>query len=133
MVRGGVEAAHDVEQVAVGLEVDTELARATMGERHPERGRKSVAEARAPAAAAGSLGLPVPEPARPALPGAVGEYPILVLDDLPDLGREHGGRQRLRRALKADRSLPLGAERGVPEGDALRAGAAFGGGAVVAK
>jgi len=37
-MRGGVEAAHDVKQVAVGLEVDTELARVTMGERHPESG-----------------------------------------------------------------------------------------------
>src|SRR5262249_58177169 len=90
----------DVEHMAVGLEVDTELGGATMGERHPERGRKSIAETRAPAAAAGSLGLPVPEAARPAFAGAVGEYPVLVLDDLPDLGREHGGRQAAPRGVE---------------------------------
>src|SRR2546425_11321833 len=87
-----------------------------MGKRDAERGGQPVAEARAPAAAARALGLPVPEPARPALARAIGEDPVFVLDDLPHLGREHGGGHGLRRAPEAGRGPPLPAGRALAGG-----------------
>ena len=125
-MRGGVEPAHDVEQIAVGLEVHADLAGAAMGERHAERGRQAVAEPGPAASAVGPLGPPVPEPARPALGGAVGEHPVFVLDHLPDLGGERRRRQRGERALELRRRLPLREQARVPRGDALGALAALG-------
>jgi hypothetical protein len=43
-VRRRVEAAHDVEEVAVGLEVHAHPCRPAMGKGHAERGGKTVAQ-----------------------------------------------------------------------------------------
>src|SRR5215813_11338356 len=92
-----------------------------MREGDAERGRQPVTKPRAAAAAVRTLRLPVPEPSRPALGGAVGKDPVLFLDDVPDLGGEHRRRQRRERALELGRRLPLGEEAGVTRGETLGA------------
>src|SRR5262249_59041945 len=86
MMGGRVETAHHVQQVPVGLEIHTELSRVAMGEGDAECGGQPITQTGAATAAIRPPGLPIPEPWRPPLARAVGENPVLVLDDLPYFG-----------------------------------------------
>src|SRR5262249_13269462 len=84
VVGGGPQRARRVQEVAVVLDADADLAGPTERERHAHRDSHSSSRASAAGDAARAV-RHFPEPSLPAAQGAVREDPVVVLNDGPDL------------------------------------------------
>ena len=95
-MRGGPERPGGVQEIAVVLDADADLARSP--ERQRDTHRHAHSGPRSTPAGDVSRSVPhLPESALPAAQRSVRQDPVLVADRLPDLGRQPGGRDGLLR------------------------------------